>query len=203
MAWVLPGYPALSPVSIRSNPVKERRRRIVYQSLSKYLFHMDGMWACVSLLRWSSGTLCVGSLGHSATLCNHTHIHSTHLHSTSVYPSLSAHTNTRVRPPRLEGNHVKATLCSQTAQCDRSGAPLTPTEGSVCVHFYAFVNRPSCILKCTERCSSFSLPSLSHSVRVALILVTPAQNHDVSHEQSADVLACPLSVGAPLVVLLC
>ena len=44
--------------------------------------------------------------------CPHTH---THIHS-----------NTTVRPPRHEDNHEKATLCSQTAQSDHSGAPLTP-----------------------------------------------------------------------------
>lgn len=87
---------------------------------------------------------------------------STHLHGTSVYPSLSAHTNTGVRPPRLEGNREKATLCSQTAQCDHSGAPLTPMqqplppEPSVCVHVYAFVKLPSFNRKSMERYSLFS-----------------------------------------------
>lgn len=121
----------------------------------------------IRMVKWHS--MCGQSGPVSATLCNHTHIRSTDLHSASVYPSLSAHTNTRVRPPRLEGNHEKATLCSQTAQCDRSGAPLTPmqqplpTERSVCLRFYAFVNRPSCILKCTERCAFFAPQSPSQS----------------------------------------
>lgn len=146
--------------------------------------------------------------GQSGPLCHPLQPHTfTQLTFTAqVYIRPCPHTPTPVRPPRLEGNHEKATLCSQTAQCDRSGAPLTPmqqplpTERSVCVHFYAFVSWPSCILKCTERCSLFSLQSVSHSVWFQW--VTPARNQDVSHEQSADVLACPLSIGAPLVVLL-
>lgn len=93
------------------------------------------------MVKWHSMCGQSGLLCHPLQPHTHTHIHLAHLHSTSVYPSLSTHTNTRVRPPRLEGNHEKATLCSQTAQCDRSGAPLTPKqeplpmERSVCVHF--------------------------------------------------------------------
>lgn len=78
--------------------------------------------------------------GQSGPLCHPLQPHTfTQLTFTAqVYIRPCPHTPTPVRPPRLEGNHEKATLCSQTAQCDRSGAPLTPmqqplpTERSVC-----------------------------------------------------------------------
>lgn len=121
------------------------------------------MCVFIKMVKWHSMCGQSGLLCHPVQPHTHTHIHSTHLHSTSVYPSLSAHTNTRVRPPRLEGNHEKATLCSQTAQCDHSGAPLTPmqqpfpAERSVCVHFL-------CI------CQSALLRSQTHGKVLALFV---------------------------------
>ena len=87
-----------------------------------------------------------------------THTHSSHLCRTSVCPSLSTHTHThthtRVRPPRQVGNHEKATLCSQTAQSDHSGAltpmqPLLPTEMvCMCASACASVGLSACADKC-------------------------------------------------------
>lgn len=58
----------------------------------------------------------------------HTFTHLTFAGRVYVRPCPHTHTNGRVRPPRQEGNHEKATLCSQTAQSDHSGAPLTPMQ---------------------------------------------------------------------------
>lgn len=58
----------------------------------------------------------------------HTLTHLTFAGRVYVRPCPHTHTNGGVRPPRKVGNHEKATLCSQTAQSDHSGAPLTPMQ---------------------------------------------------------------------------
>lgn len=58
----------------------------------------------------------------------HTFTHHTYAGWVYVRPCPHTQTNTRVRPPKQVGNHEKATLCSQTAQSNHSGAPQTPMQ---------------------------------------------------------------------------
>lgn len=131
-----------------------------------------------------------------------------------MHVRLCPHRHT-VRPPKQEGNHEKATLCSQTAQSNHSGAPLTPVQPLlptklVCVCMHPCASRsvgPSALSDKSvwTKQRLFFLYCASHRLQHILLgsftLTTPVQHHTfhICYLATSYVLAWrPAAVITPL-----
>lgn len=124
--WTYRDCPVLSAANRHQASAFRREETPCRLPVSIKIFVPRGWGLCVFRRMVSGPSVCGHCPGRLATLWSHTHTHLTF--AGRVYVRLCPHTHTRVRPPRIAGNHEKATLCSQTAQSDHSGAPLTPMQ---------------------------------------------------------------------------
>lgn len=161
--WAYRGYPALS-LGLTSEVTQLEREETPHRlPISVKIFVPHGWDVCVSVSvcvfnKMASGTCgapCVGAAQAALPPFATAHTHSSHLCRTSVCPSLSALRHTHTPTPESDHpgkweNHEKATLCSQTAQYDHSGAPLTPMQ-------QLLPTEPMCMCACVRICQPIRL----------------------------------------------